>query len=611
MPAEHFTNRISVVLVCLLVATSVLVPLTAGAVSPQADIRPGDSGRSLADTAPSDRRGVEPATLARGGTQVDRSGSAAERARRMAQASGGKVDVVFVLDDTGSMGGEIRGAKQNIRGFAEDLENESIDARYGLITFKDDIEVDQELTGDIDTFQESLDAVRASGGGDAREDNFDALERATEMDYRSGAKRVIVDITDERAHTKFTQSRGVTDLTMSEVVDFMEPYAAYVAVSDENFFGSTRCGDPLGKRCGDKRVLAQENLDSGSWVDLNQVDEDDESDFGDILETVKGVITDVVEPDSPVAAPDIEYVDAEFNRTSVPEGGTVRVNVTAVNRGDAGGGYIAAFRSDFRLIDTRRGRLGPGEGVELSANVTFEDTGDHRIFAARSYLGTVTVQSLSPHETSERYLDVEHAYVTRGQVHEGDRYRMVAVVHNTDDRPHEFGFTYETIGAENRETTPTRVLEAGERTVVCTEREVEVSPDHDSLMIASVNGHRAGNVTVHPSDEPAGRGLTHSYLTRARPAAGQEYAVVAVFDNPPGSPPLSTGASVSNNRSDSSRLRIVAVEPGTTERVRFPATAPSSGAIDWRVNARDIGNVSVRSGGGDTVSEEELEACAP
>ncbi|ESP89332.1 VWA domain-containing protein [Candidatus Halobonum tyrrellensis] len=198
---------------------------------------------------------------------------------------GGAADIVFVLDDTGSMGSFIEGVLDNIRTFANDLDSGDIDSRYALITFKDDVELDQEFTGDVATLEAALDDVVASGGGDFRENDFEAVERATELDYRPGAQRVVVDITDAAAQVDdpdaYSNDESVTDLTMADVESLLAGYT-YIAVSrdfSEEYgdFYDDYYGD------GDKQVLA-ENV-GGTWIDL------DSPDFSAVLEEISGILT--------------------------------------------------------------------------------------------------------------------------------------------------------------------------------------------------------------------------------------------------------------------------------------------------------------------------------
>lgn len=94
------------------------------------------------------------------------------------------VEVAFVLDTTGSMGGLIQGAKETIWGIANRLvaADPSPDLRLGLVAYRDrgDQYVTRiaDLTGDIDRIHAILQEFRAEGGGDGPESVNLALQRA-------------------------------------------------------------------------------------------------------------------------------------------------------------------------------------------------------------------------------------------------------------------------------------------------------------------------------------------------------------------------------------------------------------------------------------------------
>jgi len=96
-----------------------------------------------------------------------------------------KVDIVFVFDTSGSMGGEINELSATARDFAKDLEASRIDYRLDLVEFRDfpqscgeskktscgdpddfayKVKGDGNLTGDISTFSSWLKELKASGG---------------------------------------------------------------------------------------------------------------------------------------------------------------------------------------------------------------------------------------------------------------------------------------------------------------------------------------------------------------------------------------------------------------------------------------------------------------
>lgn len=87
----------------------------------------------------------------------------------------GKVDVVFVLDTTGSMGGLIDAAKEKIWSIASTLAQakQSPEIRMGLVAYRDrgDAYVTQvvDLSKDLDTMYATLMQFAAAGGGDGPE----------------------------------------------------------------------------------------------------------------------------------------------------------------------------------------------------------------------------------------------------------------------------------------------------------------------------------------------------------------------------------------------------------------------------------------------------------
>jgi len=522
---------------------------------------PNDGGASAPTT------GVEHGTaVVVNGTEADRNVSSA-----LGVQSGGKVDVVFVVDDTGSMGNNIDGVRNNVREFANDIESEGIDAQYALITFSREPEVDQELTGDPGDIETALDEVSVSGG---IEDNFDALELATERDFRPGAQRVIVDITDEDADL------GPTDLRMPEVIDMLEPYSAYVAVSEDP---PSTCADPPTASCKDKRALAG-TLDDGSYVDLGQVDSGD-SDFGDILDVVTETVTEVAVQENGVS-PDIEYVDTEVNRTTVTPGERVQVNVTAVNEGDGAGEYRALFKKNLQLGETQRGFLDPGEEVDLSATLPFEDPGQYRVFVRQEFVATVDVQGLSPAENAAEFLDIEGTYVTRDHVWPGESYSVGAVVRNSADGFREFEVSFSR--ADGTETPRTFELGPDETRRIEVSRTASADRSRPGARAYYFQDDLVGNVTLHTPERPKRPGtedtvVTDGYVPRDEVEPGETYEVVAVVRSTSGSGDAFVQFS-SDGVETTSEPRYESISGGI-DTVTYEATAPEeTGLITWEVS---------------------------
>jgi len=93
----------------------------------------------------------------------------------------GKIEVVFVLDTTGSMGGLIQAAKEKIWSIASTMASaqSAPEIRMGLVAFRDrgDAYVTNvvDLSGDLDSMYARLMEFRAAGGGDGPESVNQAL----------------------------------------------------------------------------------------------------------------------------------------------------------------------------------------------------------------------------------------------------------------------------------------------------------------------------------------------------------------------------------------------------------------------------------------------------
>lgn len=97
-----------------------------------------------------------------------------------------KVEVVFVLDTTGSMSGLIEGAKQKIWSIASTVAQAqpAPEIRMGLVGYRDRgdqyVTTKTTMTDDLDTVYETLMGFKAAGGGDTPESVNEALFEAVE-----------------------------------------------------------------------------------------------------------------------------------------------------------------------------------------------------------------------------------------------------------------------------------------------------------------------------------------------------------------------------------------------------------------------------------------------
>lgn len=129
----------------------------------------------------------------------------------------GKADVVFVIDTTGSMEGEIENVKNNVDTFVSELEENNVDIRLGLVEYKDiflngtDTTKNYGWFKDVSSFKSQVSSLKVSGGGgDGPESAVDALYCARNMESRTGIKKYIILITDAKNKNGTSVDSSVT-----------------------------------------------------------------------------------------------------------------------------------------------------------------------------------------------------------------------------------------------------------------------------------------------------------------------------------------------------------------------------------------------------------------
>jgi len=120
------------------------------------------------------------------------------------------LDVLFLIDTTGSMGDEIERVKQSLLAVTRKLRSLSreFDLRYAAVLYRDVgdeyVTKSHPFTGDIEAFDAALQTIRAAGGGDGPESLNQGIASAVgRTDWRDGAAKVMFLIADAPPHMDY------------------------------------------------------------------------------------------------------------------------------------------------------------------------------------------------------------------------------------------------------------------------------------------------------------------------------------------------------------------------------------------------------------------------
>jgi hypothetical protein len=203
-------------------------------------------------------------------------------------ASGQKLDLAVVFDDTGSMSQEINAMKSKVKDLTDSLKASEINATYSLVSFKDSASIKTEWTHDPDLFKKKINSLQPIGGDDEPEVSLDSIATVLAMGFRPDAQKIILVITDAHAHYK-NDSSAFSMYTKADIEkDLKESGAIFILISPM-FEESSKYVD--------LREIA--NDIQSTWIDI------DSAEFSAILEQIQGILTGtyVIECTSPDQAP--------------------------------------------------------------------------------------------------------------------------------------------------------------------------------------------------------------------------------------------------------------------------------------------------------------------
>ncbi|KAJ3218515.1 hypothetical protein HK099_005024, partial [Clydaea vesicula] len=121
-----------------------------------------------------------------------------------------QLDLVFIIDCTGSMQSYINKAKQSIRDVVAKIiqtQKKSLSLQLGLVAYRDHPPQDMSFvtknfnfTDSVEIFENYLKTLSANGGGDGPEAVTPALYDSLNLDWRTNATKIVIIIADAPPH---------------------------------------------------------------------------------------------------------------------------------------------------------------------------------------------------------------------------------------------------------------------------------------------------------------------------------------------------------------------------------------------------------------------------
>ncbi|MFT3711505.1 MAG: vWA domain-containing protein [Archangium sp.] len=149
-----------------------------------------------------------------------------------------RLDLVFCVDVTGSMGGLIAAARRHVGNVLDALKKElGGDLRVGFVGYRDhgdgkNLFTLEPLSDDVEKVRKTIDTVKVDGGGDAPEAVFAAMVKCLELDWAKGSYRVVLLIADAPPHSVGAPGdaypKDPTGLTLDDVANRLETEGLFV-----------------------------------------------------------------------------------------------------------------------------------------------------------------------------------------------------------------------------------------------------------------------------------------------------------------------------------------------------------------------------------------------
>ena len=138
----------------------------------------------------------------------------------------GDIDVVFVIDTTGSMNSSISAVKNNIRNIVESISSKTKSTRFALVTYQDHpccggssddypSKMETDFTSNVEVLNKAVNFIQLGNGGDWKESVYSGIKTGLNLQWRAGVKKIMIVIGDAPAK----DPEPVTELTEQSIVD--------------------------------------------------------------------------------------------------------------------------------------------------------------------------------------------------------------------------------------------------------------------------------------------------------------------------------------------------------------------------------------------------------
>lgn len=112
-----------------------------------------------------------------------------------------KIDIVFIIDRSGSMSSAINNVKNKVNSFTDKLQARGVSYRLGLVTYEADV-TRYDLTSDVNVFKQNVGRIYVDGG---TENGLDAImEAATRYPFDLNSSKYFILIGDELVYSRYS-----------------------------------------------------------------------------------------------------------------------------------------------------------------------------------------------------------------------------------------------------------------------------------------------------------------------------------------------------------------------------------------------------------------------